>query len=144
MLSPTGFILAAFEMPNGQMAEWLTSLRPTELLQPTVAAVEMVASYGMAVGAEVFNTCVWIGRFWAAMEPRFSTVLLVPRLKVKQHLCHDSRAKDANIRQALLDKYGGKEKAIGKKAAPGPLYDIKSHLWAALALAVTVQDGGAA
>jgi hypothetical protein len=41
------------------------------------------------------------------------------------------RAKDANIRQALIDKLG----AVGTKKAPGPLYGISGHLWAALAVA---------
>jgi hypothetical protein len=65
---------------------------------------------------------------------------MLPRKDVKLHLCGSPRAKDANIRQALLDRYGGKEKAIGSKHQRGPLYGIRSHLWAALAVAVTYQE----
>src|SRR5690625_4486050 len=64
------------------------------------AVVEMVASYGMAVGAEVFETCVWIGRFQEALEATARNVELVKRQPVKLHHCHDARAKDANVRQA--------------------------------------------
>jgi hypothetical protein len=52
----------------------------------------------------------------------------------------EHQAKDANIRQAILDRFGGKEKAIGKKANPGPLYGVKSHLWSALAVALYISD----
>ena len=63
-------------------------------------AVEMIASYGMAVGREVFETCVWIGRFiQAAPIPH----KLITRQKVKLHVCKSPKAKDTNIRQALID-----------------------------------------
>jgi hypothetical protein len=99
-----------------------------------VLAVEMIASYGMPVGAEVFQTCVWIGRF---LECGAATEQLVYRKEVKMHLCGTTRANDGNVRQALLDLYGGKERALGRKATPGPLYGISGDEWAALGVAVT-------
>lgn len=101
-------------------------------------AIEMIASYGMAVGKEVFETCVWIGRFMQAAGA--DRVRLVYRKDVKLHLCGNTRAKDANIRQALLDKWGGKAEAVGNVKKPGPLYGVKSHAWAALAVAVTASE----
>jgi hypothetical protein len=97
------------------------------LIPHTHAAVEMVACYGMPVGREVFETCVWIGRFSEYIDAEF-----VFRRDVKLHLCNSAKAKDANIRQALLDRLGH----VGTKGNPGPLYGVKSHLWAALAVAV--------
>ena len=92
-------------------------------------AVEMIASYGMPVGREVFETCVWIGRFVENVKVPWR---LVYRMEAKLHLCHTTRAKDGNIRQALLDRFG----PVGTKKTPGPLYGVKSHIWAALAVAV--------
>ena len=105
---------------------------------PDIAlAIEMIASYGMAVGREVFETCVWIGRFKQAY-PDPDAVKLVYRKDVKLHLCGSARAKDANIRQALIDKLG----PVGTKKAPGPLYGVTSHAWAAVAVAVTASADG--
>lgn len=101
-------------------------------------AIEMIASYGMAVGKEVFETCLWIGRFIQHAGP--DRVRLIYRKDVKLHLCGSPRAKDANIRQALIDRYGGKAEAIGTVKKQGPLYGIKSHAWAALAVAVTAAE----
>ena len=92
-------------------------------------ACEMIASYGMAVGASTFETCVWIGRF---IEVAQVDVELIFRKDIKLFLCGTMRAKDANIRQALLDLIGPQ----GTKKTPGPTYGIKSHTWAALAVAV--------
>lgn len=99
--------------------------------------VEEIQSYGMAVGREVFQTVFWSGRFVQAWERRGEfTWSLLPRRDVKLALCGSPRAKDANIRQALIDRYGGQ--SCIKKG--GPLAGIKSHLWSALALAVTYQE----
>jgi hypothetical protein len=101
-------------------------------------AIEMISSYGMPVGREVFETCLWIGRFAETWERHGGTVKFIYRKDVKMHLCGNTRAKDANVRQALIDHYGpGKDRAIGKKATPGPLYGFKGDEWAALAVALT-------
>jgi len=111
---------------------------------PYQLCIESIASYGMAVGAEVFETCVWSGRFMQAWNNKLGSPITptrVYRKDVKLHLCGLTRAKDTNVRQALIDRYGpGKEVAIGKKATPGPLYGMKSDCWAALAVAVTADE----
>jgi hypothetical protein len=102
----------------------------TDSKNAPIVAIEMIASYGMSVGKEVFETCVWIGRFkqWA-INP--NAVRLVYRKDIKIHLCGTVKAKDSNIRQALIDKYG----PCGTRKNPGHLYGISGHLWAALAVA---------
>ncbi|MFY7866412.1 hypothetical protein [Roseateles sp.] len=114
--------------------EMLAALRGTCTSPETRVAVEMIASYGMPVGAEVFQTCVNIGRMVETCAERGREVQLVTRHAVKMHLCGNTRAKDSNIRQALIDLLG----PPGTKAAPGPTYGVKSHAWPALAVAVTV------
>lgn len=119
--------------------EWIGHIEADEI------AIEMIASYGMAVGREVFETCVWIGRFAERWTHRLLDVrpdaLLVYRRDVKLHLCGSARAKDPNVRQALIDRYGpGKAKAIGLKASPGPLYGLTGDCWAALGVAVTAAE----
>jgi len=109
-------------------------------------AVEMIASYGMSVGKTTFETCVWIGRFiqrWLSSNGE-TDYTLVYRKDVKLTLCQSMRAKDANIRQELLDRYpatgGGKTPQVGTKKDPGPLFGVSSHSWSALAVAHTWVD----
>ena len=120
-------VIEAAHWPNADIRQVLLG-REYDL-----CACEMIASYGMAVGREVFETCVWIGRF---VEIAYEPVQLVYRKDVKLHLCHSPRAKDANVRQALIDRLGPQ----GTKKNPGPTYGMRSHLWAALAVAVYAFD----
>lgn len=100
-------------------------------------AIEMVASYGMPVGKSVFETCVEIGRLvemienWAGKKPTF-----IYRMEEKVTICHDSRAKDANIRQALIDRFG----PVGTKKEPGWFYGVSKDVWSAIAVGVTYHD----
>lgn len=97
-------------------------------------AIEMVASYGMAVGKTVFETCVWIGRYRQLLEsynPHF-----VYRKDVKINLCNSMRAKDSNIRQALIDRFG----VVGTKKNQGWFYGVSKDVWSAIAVGVTYND----
>ncbi len=105
--------------------------------------LEQIEGFGMAVGREVFETVFWMGRLFQACLSYGESGCAVdrmPRKTVKLHLCESARAQDTNIRTALMDRFGGKEAAIGKKKTPGPLFGIKSHEWSALAIAVTWHD----
>ncbi len=104
--------------------------------------IEMVASYGMPVGVEVFETCVWIGRFIQHFEGCGCTVERIVRKDVKLHLCSTLRAKDANVRQALIDRFAPGEKNYGKgtKKQPGWFYGFSADAWQAYAMGVTYID----
>lgn len=123
------------KMDNSTLAGLLAD-RVCHPFEASTLAIEMIASYGMPVGAEVFQTCVWIGRFVQAWNGPHEFVY---RREVKLHLCGSMRAKDGNVRQSLIDAFGGKA-AIGTKKQPGPLYGIKADVWAALGVAVTYAD----
>ena len=101
-------------------------------------AIEVFEARGMPIGSDSIETILWTGQFlraWAAEVNKPAT--RIRRSAVKVHLCGSLRAKDANIRQALIDRLG----PPGTKKSPGPTYGVTSHAWAALAVAVTAQDG---
>ena len=103
--------------------------------------IEQIASFGKPVGAEVFETVFWSGRFaqtWRTFaEKPFHRL---KRHEVKSALCGSQLAKDPHIRRYLIDRFGGQSVAIGRKGQKGPLYGIHGDCWAALSVAITWQD----
>ena len=123
-----GVVLSSGVMPNDDLLKIVADDRSD------VLAIEKIVSYGSSVGQETFDTCVWIGRFlqaWGNPED----VMLIPRRKVKAHVCGPGKWGDPDVRKCLIAKLG----AQGTKAAKGPTYGLKSHAWAACAVAVTAQ-----
>ena len=123
-LSPNADLLARLRIVGGYIANGLH--------MPMALAIERFEARGMPIGDESVQTILWTGRFVQAWH-KPDEVVMVKRSAVKLHLCGTTRAKDGNIRAALIDALGPR----GTKKAPGGTYGVSSHAWAALGVAVT-------
>jgi len=107
----------------------------------THVVIEYPAPRGQPMYTQLVKTIWWIGRFEQAMG---IDAHHMDRKDVKMTLCGSTRAKDANVRAALISRFkasgGGKTPEIGTKSNPGPLYGVKKDIWAALAVAITFAD----
>ncbi len=129
--------LAAAKIPNIEVYDWL------DRKDVGMAVFEMVASYGMRVGREVFETCVWIGRFEEHATLGGLRWDCVYRQEEKMAICHSPNANDASIRRALVDRFcpmGTPNHGKGTKANPGWFYGFKEDAWQAYAVGVTWLD----
>lgn len=128
-------VLEKGKVENHELMKLLTRFKLTYDIR--YVAIEMIASYGMAVGASVFDTCVWIGRFKEHCLKLLWEVEFVYRKEEKMLLCNSMKAKDSNIRQALVDRFAPNtpNKGKGYKSNPGFFYGFKSDIYAALAVA---------
>lgn len=140
LLDPDLRPVAGTKLPNEKMYQdmWLAIIDRWPL--HIEFAVEMIASYGMPVGREVFDTCRWIGRLEERLKAR--KVTLIYRKDEKIILCNSMKANDATIRQALIDRFapGTPNHGKGTKKAPGWFYGFKADMWAAYAVGVTYHD----
>jgi hypothetical protein len=131
--------------------------------KPALVGIERVASYGMAVGEEVFDTCRLEGRIMEHIdmvndiECEQGVVVKytqVKRKEVMKHLCGAVKGNDATIRAALIDRIGpptvkkltprfgkkGQELSPVLASVPGPTFGVTKDQWAALAVAVYAYD----
>ena len=131
-------IVAADLLPNGDVMLTLRKLlRACNVAAASTGiAIEEVRSYGMAVGQTTFDTCVWSGALASAIQIFINPMWVIwlgRKADVCTTICQSTRAKDANIRQAMVDYYG----VPGTKKERGPTYGVTADMWSALALATT-------
>lgn len=119
------------KLPNEEIYDRIKNYKIDEV------ALEMVACYGMPVGRDVFETCVWIGRFIEKLKDH--KISYVYRKDEKMCLCGSLKAKDSNIRQALINRYAKHDFKTGKgtKKNPDVFYGVANDVWSAIAVAVT-------
>lgn len=130
-------------------------------VMPQHLAIETLHVRGMPTAQAEMETQLWAGRFIQAAGLPFTKIR---RIDEKICLCGSARAKDGNIRAALIDRWGGAsaiatEKKCakckgkgwsgrgrvscelcggsGKGTQAGPLAGISADCWSALAVAVT-------
>lgn len=133
VLFTQGKIIESAILPNAKLASIIeepassTSI-PWVTFTPDIMVIEFIQSYGMPVGREIFETVFWTGKFALLAEQKNIPVKRVSRPAVKSFVCQIPKAKDQDVRRALILKYGGTKKGE-------PLHGIKKDLWAALAVA---------
>jgi hypothetical protein len=164
LLMPDGKVLAFGWSDNHALAKMIYEEHTAGTINSdTHVLIEDISNYGMPVGRDTFETVKWMGRFDTIVGSRHQ---YITRPTIKAALCNDVKAKDANVRQAVIDWYGGEALAIGGKKClnckgkgwtgrdhdacefchcagcgmethKGQLYGVSSHVWSALALGIT-------
>lgn len=104
-----------------------------------VMVYEQFQCFGMAVGESTIESITWNGRFIQAAQDKGVDVMHVYRKEEKLTLCKSLKAKDANIKQALIDMYAKKDKKRGKgtKKEPDVFFGVSKDVWSAIAVGVT-------
>lgn len=104
-----------------------------------LVVIEMVASYGMPVGKDVFETCVFIGR----IIEHCKKYEYIYRKEVKLNLCGKlGGANDTTVRHSLINRFAENDFRTGRgtKKNPDYFYGFKQDIWSAFAVGVTYLD----
>lgn len=105
---------------------------PQFAAKTTIAVCEQFQPQGQPIGVASRDTIINIGRLckqWELAARRELVLMTAPEWR--EILCDSRRAKDGNVRDALIAIYG----EPGTKKNPGPTYGVTSHAWQALGIA---------
>lgn len=158
------------KIPNDEIFDVVQSISCSSG-DSVIYGIEFPQPRGQLASRELFATVFWVGRLYSYMTEVVridrDRIIFVDRKDVKMHLCESSRANDSQIRQSLIDKFGGAEAirgpkcpacsgrggaGLGKKRVlcstcggsklvePGVLYGIAADVWQAGALSITCAE----
>ena len=116
--------------------------------------IEYPRPRGQPMYYQLVDTIFWVGRFVEAYGCNGpDDYWLVDRKDVKMNMVGSTKATDANLRMACINRFrigpdskwplgGGKVPEVGIKSQRGPLYGFACDTWQALAIAISYVDGG--
>lgn len=107
-----------------------------------ILVYEEFQSYGMPVGQTTIASITWNGRYIQSALDRNKRAEPIYRREEKMCLCGTMKAKDSNIRQALIDRFAQFDFKNGKgtKSNKDWLYGFKADVYSAYAIAVVFLD----
>ena len=101
-----------------------------EINEIDLVAIEFPQCYGMTVGKSVFDTCRWAGIFEYIATQKNVRVERYGRPTIKGHI---GGRKDSEVNASLRIRHGEAKKGC-------KLEGVKKDIWAALALAVALDE----
>lgn len=126
------------KIPNVNMFDWFNQNNDKINEENCIVAYEQFKNYGMPIGDSTIKSIEWNGRFLQHLEDVYNIKQWHPVMRVEEkiNICGSIKAKDSNIRQALINRFG----EVGTKKKPGFFYGFKKDIWSAFAVAVTFID----
>lgn len=103
---------------------------------------EEFQSYGMPIGKETITSITWNGRYIQSALDIGKDVHPIYRKEEKINICGSMKAKDSNIRQALIDRFAQFDFKNGKgtKKNQDFFYGFKADIWSSYAVGITFLD----
>lgn len=103
---------------------------------------EEFQSYGMPIGISTIASITWNGRYIQSALDRNIPTFPIYRKEEKINICNSMKAKDSNIRQALIDRFATFDFKNGKgtKKQKDFFFGFSKDIWSAFAIAITFLD----
>lgn len=117
-------------------------LEKVKKLYYDVLVYEKFVSFGMPIGQSTIESIQWNGRYIQSALDVGAEVFPITRKMEKINICGSMKAKDANIRQALIDRFAVFDFKNGKgtKKNKDWFYGVSKDVWSAIAIGVTYLD----